>query len=121
MKISLTNQNFIWNPDLPAEDLNNLHCIEVPDEEGEKLFRRKLGYVWHYYPDLNEFKMEPIQSIEKIRERREYNCFNLIDNKSFLWWQKLTQEQLVELDTWYSAWLKAPETLVEPEKPEWLN
>jgi hypothetical protein len=28
---------------------------------------------------------------------------------------------LVELQIWYQAWLDAPQTLIEPEKPIWIK
>lgn len=55
----------------------------------------------------------------QIRERRERECFAIV-NRGELWYETLTEEQKAELDAWYQAWLDAPETLVIPEKPEWV-
>ena len=38
-----------------------------------------------------------------IRERRAVECFNLIDNRSPLWWNHLPEERQKELDVWYQA------------------
>lgn len=55
-----------------------------------------------------------------IRERREKECFKFI-NRGSLWYDTLTAEQKAELAVWYRAWLDAPQTLVVPAKPSWLN
>lgn len=57
--------------------------------------------------------------IEKIRVRRENECFKICD-RSIFWYESLTQSQLEELKNWRNAWLDATTTLVIPEKPEWL-
>ena len=54
-----------------------------------------------------------------LRERREKECFAVVD-RSPLWYNSLTVEQRSELQTWYNAWLVVTETLVVPDKPEWL-
>lgn len=55
-----------------------------------------------------------------IREHREKYCFSII-NRGQPWYNTLSTEQLVEIQTWYQAWLDAPQTLVEPEKPSWIK
>ena len=50
---------------------------------------------------------------EIIRRRREKECFPII-NRGLLWYDRLTQEQLNELDQWYQDWLDAPKTRVIP-------
>ena len=54
-----------------------------------------------------------------IREQRAIHCFSII-NRGQLWYNMLSEAQLVELNTWYQAWLDATETLIIPEKPSWL-
>lgn len=58
--------------------------------------------------------------LSNIRLQRETECFSVI-NRGELWYAKLTTEQKSELASWYQAWLDAPQTLVEPTAPEWLN
>ena len=55
-----------------------------------------------------------------LRERRERECFSILDNRSQLWWNKLTEIQREEIEAWYEAWLEVTETKVIPEKPSWL-
>ena len=57
---------------------------------------------------------------EIIRRRREKECFPII-NRGLLWYDRLTQEQLNELDQWYQDWLDAPKTRVIPASPIWVN
>ena len=58
--------------------------------------------------------------VELIRERRKTECFSVI-NRGFLWYNRLTEKQLDELDRWYQTWLDATKTGVVPEAPEWIN
>jgi hypothetical protein len=55
-----------------------------------------------------------------LRERRKKECFPIV-NRGFLWYNRLTREQLNELDEWYQAWLDAPKTRVVPPLPQWVN
>lgn len=57
---------------------------------------------------------------QALRELREKVCFPVI-NRGKLWYDCLTPIQLGELKSWYHAWLDAPETLIMPETPGWLN
>ena len=55
-----------------------------------------------------------------IRERRKTECFPIV-NRGFLWYNRLSNEQLNELDDWYQSWLDAPKTGVIPSLPKWVN
>ena len=55
-----------------------------------------------------------------IRERRKEECFTYI-NRGRLWYNKLSDNQLIELSKWYQKWLDATETLKIPAKPKWLD
>lgn len=55
-----------------------------------------------------------------MRDKRSKICFPVI-NRGKLWYDRLTPLQLGELKSWYQAWLDAPETLVYPKAPAWLN
>lgn len=57
---------------------------------------------------------------QKLRTLRSRICFPVI-NRGQLWYHRLTPLQLGELKEWYQAWLDAPETLVQPKTPEWIN
>ena len=57
---------------------------------------------------------------EIIRRRREKECFPIV-NRGLLWYDRLTQEQLNELDQWYQDWLDAPKTGSVPQAPLWIN
>lgn len=54
-----------------------------------------------------------------IRNRRGCECFKIVDRP--LWLESLTEEQRMIVKQWYQAWLDAPETLVVPEKPEFIK
>lgn len=67
--------------------------------------------VYHPYTD-EEYK-------EYLRRERERVCFSVI-NRGEAWYARLTPEQNEELQTWYQAWLDAPETGIKPETPSWI-
>lgn len=60
------------------------------------------------------------QDKDIIRARREVECFKVV-NRGKLWYESLTQEQSIELRSWYYAWLNATETGVIPPAPKWIN
>lgn len=64
-------------------------------------------------------EIEELKELNNLRFQRELVCFPYI-NRGYLWYNKLTDAQKNELDTWYQAWLDVTETKVIPEKPEWL-
>ena len=64
--------------------------------------------------------MLSIQQITTIRKRRETECFPIV-NRSEMWRRRLTVEQRRELETWYQAWLDAPETGIIPKPLAWIN
>lgn len=104
---------------------NMVGATEVPEPEDLELFLHqfyafqlsdgKLIYNSAAYEShvLEETKAE-------YRRRRETECFSII-NRGQLWYEGVTLTQLIELRQWYKAWLNVTETMVIPEKPEWLE
>lgn len=66
------------------------------------------------------------RELAELRMRRESECFSVI-NRGKLWYDKLTDEQLKDLDEWYQAWLNVTErkrgakSSDVPTKPKWLE
>lgn len=60
------------------------------------------------------------EKLDLLREQREIECFPIV-NRGKLWYDKLTERQINELDKWYQAWLDVTETKVIPIKPSWLK
>lgn len=58
--------------------------------------------------------------LEELRVQRESECFNII-NRGKLWYDNLTEQQLIELNNWYKEWLDVTITKVIPVKPKWLD
>lgn len=92
--------------------------MEVEDDIYEKLCSIPFNHNWRLVN--GEFVLESLMSKEALQERRRRECFNIIDNRSQLWYNHLTEEQKSELETWYQQWLDVTETKVIPTKPEWL-
>lgn len=114
--VLINKDGYLASPD-------HLDCtikIEINnDEQYKKLCRGEWGKEWRY---LNgEFIQETVNTKLAIQNRRKIECFDIIDNRSQMWYNRLTAQQKQELDTWYEAWLNAPETKIIPEKPEWLK
>ena len=55
-----------------------------------------------------------------IRQRRETECFSVV-NRGKLWYDTLTDDQKIELNNWYQEWLNATDTLLPPDKPDWIK
>lgn len=114
-EIKINQDGFLESPYIHDADITK----EVDDETYEKLMSCRIGMNWRLVGD--DFVMVDILDDETIRERRQIECFNLVDNRSQLWWSHLSDERKKELNGWYEAWLKAPETKLIPEKPQWLE
>ena len=99
--------------------------IDVPEPEDIDLFLHQF-YAFRlqdgqlvYDSDAYEAYVTE-ETKEEYRRRREKECFSVI-NRGQLWYEGITIQQMVELRQWYKAWLKVTETMVIPEKPEWLE
>ena len=95
--------------------------MEVSDETYEMLNSFNIGYNWKYNQASATFTQETLLTDENLKDLRQIECFNILDNRSQMWYNHLTTEQKQELETWYQAWLDITETKVIPEKPEWLK
>lgn len=57
---------------------------------------------------------------QMIRRQRQQE-FALYLDRSPMFYNELTEEQLTELKAWREAWKNAPETLEIPTRPDWLK
>ena len=81
-------------------------------------FRLEEGKLIH---DASEYEKHQTEELkEDYRRRRETECFSVI-NRGQLWYEGVSLSQLLELRSWYKAWLNVTETMVVPEKPTWLT
>ena len=72
------------------------------------------------YEDVEIYKQFTEEEyINNLRAKRETECFPIV-NRGQLWYDTLTEEQKVELKEWYIAWLDVTDTLVIPNKPNWI-
>ena len=81
--------------------------------------------AWDEYEDIRvyiPYTQEELAAVraDALRARREAECFPIVD-RGALWYDKLTQEQLLELSAWYEAWLNAPASGTAPALPAWLE
>ena len=56
---------------------------------------------------------------EKIRKRREKECFAICDRA--IWFYELPVEKRKEVEAWRARWLDATKTGIIPEKPAWIH
>ena len=81
--------------------------------------------AWDEYEDIQVYtpytaeELAQIQA-DRLRARRAVECFPII-NRGALWYEKLTEEQKLELSSWYEAWLDAPQTGYAPTTPSWIK
>jgi hypothetical protein len=98
--------------------------IEVPDppdighfEARYTAYRLKDDVL--EYDEKQNTENERKALCDELRKRRETECFSFI-NRGQPWYERLTDVQKSELETWYAGWLEVTETLTVPEKPSWL-
>lgn len=90
----------------------------VVEQDGEDLF---LNYVPQSESELAEERRQMAESEKNsLRNRRSKECFEVI-NRGKLWYARLTNEQLRELDDWYNQWLQVTDTMTVPQKPYWIK
>ena len=81
----------------------------------------KIAIDYPNYQDYNEISEEQFNLLQKgfdyenptkdmFRVLRERDCFPII-NRGQLWYQTLTEDQLIELNKWYKDWLDVTKTL----------
>lgn len=61
---------------------------------------------------------EAEQAKEELRERRENECFRIVDRAA--WFYSLSSEQKTEILKWRQAWCDVTETMEIPTPPAWL-
>ena len=57
---------------------------------------------------------------ERIRKLRKEKCFPIV-NRGKLWYERLSDKEIGELNEWYQKWLDATETLIAPDDLSWFN
>lgn len=92
--------------------------IEVEDSVYEIIKYTPFNGAWKYVD--GEFVLVSFLDNDNVKQRRQRECFSIIDNRSQMWYNHLTAERRQELEEWYQAWLDVTETKVIPAKPEWL-
>ncbi|WP_297931195.1 hypothetical protein [uncultured Coprobacter sp.] len=112
-----TNNNIVAACDTKFDD-----TFELADEEYElgfdgKLYSESEMQSADYLARKEQFDLEYNKEI--IRSRRNDECFPII-NRGALWFNKLTESQVAELEIWYQEWLDAPATGQIPSKPHWI-
>jgi len=115
IKININKDGYVQSPNFPDADIE----IEISEETYEKIRSYPMKSNWRYIN--NTFVLEELMDDKTLRMRRQKECFEIIDNRSQLWYNHLTSEQKQELDVWYEEWLSVTETHVIPVKPEWLK
>ncbi|MCD8294660.1 MAG: hypothetical protein LUE27_05430 [Clostridia bacterium] len=90
----------------------------VQDYLGRWVFEEDITDNEEYEAEKAEYESEA--RMNRIRGDREKKCFSVINRGQF-WFDTLTEEQTAELKEWYQEWLDAPQTLTEPDTPDWLT
>lgn len=123
------NQNKIMyiTSAISGESYNsNYSVIQVQELPIYDVLRQELKIQNNQLVVVNKnLTAEQLQEVEQIelnnlRAQREEECFPTI-NRGQLWYNKLTQDQITQLNSWYQAWLDVTVTKIIPTKPSWLG
>ena len=71
------------------------------------------------FDTVKYYERKENSKLDALRRQREVECFPII-NRGQLWYDTLTEAQKAELKEWYIAWLDVTDTLVIPNKPNWI-
>lgn len=99
-------------------------AIKLSEEEYNELMEKignggELQQDENGRPFVNVTKDMEERVLNNLRLKREQECFSII-NRGQLWYNTLTEEQLSELQQWYTEWLDVTETQTIPNRPNWL-
>lgn len=122
MQVLLDEQGFIKSFATIGELVDG---IEIPEPEDAAHFSEcftayKVQNGTAIFDKERQTSQEQEQKKASLRLQRETDCFSVI-NRGQLWYEGITLPQLLELRSWYKAWLNVTETLVVPKKPAWLD
>ena len=122
MNVLLDEQGFVKSYALIGALVDG---IEIPDPEDilhfeEHFTAYKVRDGTAAFDTERQTLHEQEQTKETLRQQRETECFAVI-NRGQLWYEGISIAQLLELRSWYKAWLNVTETLVVPERPSWLE
>ena len=122
MQVLLDEQGFVKSYALIGKLVDG---IEIPDPEDVVHFTEHFAAYKVCEGlaafDRDHFAMQEQQRVkDEYRQRRETECFAVI-NRGQLWYETISLQQILELRSWYKAWLNVTETMVVPEKPSWLT
>ena len=121
MKIQVDQNGYVENYVIVGE--SSACDIEVKDPENFDFSNYSAYQLVDSILVLDAEKAKELASKlqkDELRITRRRDCFSVI-NRGVLWYKKLTDEQIAELEIWYEAWLDVTDTMVIPEKPEWLK
>ena len=122
MQVILNEQGYVRSYALVGKFGESAITVNQPDDLAD--FENNYGS--YYLSDGvlvksgdKQLELDNARVLRDLRAQREKACFPYI-NRGYLWYSKLTDEQKVELEAWYQAWLDVTETKVVPTAPEWL-
>lgn len=100
-------------------------CLEM-DKDDYRIVNGYNGALFFAdYTKTDEYKQKAENfcreaEINELRHRRTTECFSVV-NRGAVWYERLTDKQRQELETWYQAWLDVTDTKVIPTNPIWLE
>lgn len=100
-------------------------ALSMPNKDYKIVNGYNGAVFFEEYTYTEEYKQKEAQwqqehELKELRRQREAECFSVI-NRGYLWYSRLSEQQLSELSVWYNAWLNVTETLEIPQKPSWLE
>lgn len=122
IKILLDENNYVCSY-ATIGNMKNAITAELSDELFDNFENFFKSYYYEdgalFFDEQRNKSNEEGNVKAKLRLKRENECFPII-NRGKLWYDLLTEEQIIELNNWYAAWLDVTDTLSVPVKPEWL-
>jgi hypothetical protein len=123
MQVILNEQGFVDSYAL----IGGFESPSLVVDEPEDIEDFQVNYRSYYLSDDNmliksnekQAELENNKVLSNLRSQREKICFPYI-NRGDLWYNRLSDVQIAELNIWYQAWLDVTETKIIPEAPEWL-
>lgn len=94
---------------------------EINKRTSEENIYQTLGIVIENDKLKVDVTPRPIDEQKNIIRRLRKNRVFPIINRSQMWFNSLSEQQKQDIQIWYQQWLDAPNTLIMPKRPNWLD
>lgn len=123
MRIYYNNDGWICHR-APYNFQDEVGYIDVSEDENKKTLCSEKNFAWKVVngtlANVRISETTENEILESLRCLREKECFTIV-NRGVVWYNTLTDDQLIEINNWYKNWLDVTITKTIPVRPNWIK